>query len=130
MNNKDIFILLSLVSFIIDVLNTNCKMNSLYIYTNNLTHHFLIIYAVFGSLLFGHYRLHVLVILLTILGWLLFKYCILTLYYNRHCGIKDGEHHDNLIYNGIIQQLPSAIKSYYSIFVFILIYDVYNIYTE
>ena len=96
-----IYLILVIFSFHLDKPYVPCH-NSCSIYTDILSfiHHCGSIYLIFGSLLFGHYLLHLLCLLATVLGWLIFKgRCVFTIYYNRLCDIPDDTRFHDLFYS-------------------------------
>lgn len=134
-----IFIILSLCSFIIEhtLLKSSKKCNKKYIILSNfvsLLHNMGSIYATFGSLLFGHYILHFICLIIVLITWYISKKidkkmvsCIITQIYNRLCGFDKSRNFHDLnyyIFNRIL-----GIKNFYlPLLLSIILYDLYNIY--
>jgi len=118
-----IYILLSITSFIIDQLTSDCEVPSLKGYLINFFHHFGSNYLYFGSILFGNYDTHLLIIAATYAGWALLGWkCFLTMYYNRGCNIPIERPHEDIVYR-LLKIMP--INAYNVIYTLIL-YDLYN----
>ena len=119
-----IFLFLAIISFLYEnVILKNCNKNTLYTYTLSFLHHIGSIYVAVGSILFGKYLLHLFTVLIVVILWTIFKdRCIVTLYYNKICGLPESSQHKDIIYM-INQYLKINIIHYYIAFIIIL-YDI------
>jgi len=118
-----IYILLSITSFIIDQMTTDCEVLSLKAYLINFFHHFGSNYLYFGSIIFGNYDTHLLITGVTFLGWILFGWkCLLTIYYNKGCNIPIERPHEDLVYR-LLKIIPIG---FYNMIYLLISYDLYN----
>jgi hypothetical protein len=125
-NKIYIFLLIGLLSFLIDkYLYPSKKEEYISINLMHMIHHFLSNYLFFGSLIFGYYKYHLLIVAITVLHWLLNDdKCIISVIYNKNCGFEEDTRHRDIAYH--IQKLINI-----NIFVMlsiIVLYDVYMIY--
>lgn len=101
------FFALSISSFLYEnAYLQNCKKN-LITYLISLLHHIGSMYVVFGSLFFGYYLFHLIVVVITASLWQVFNdQCVVTIYYNKLCGLPKKSAHKDLVYllNQIIRQ--------------------------
>jgi hypothetical protein len=117
-----IFVVLSLTSFFIDQMTSDCKTPSTITFINTFIHHFLSTYMWFGSLIFGYYDIHVIIVSLTVLGWQIWGACPVTWLYNMSCSIPEETSHKDLMYR--ITRLP--IFNYYPMISLIVAYDLFK----
>ena len=101
------FFALSILSFLYEnAYIQNCNKN-LITYLISFLHHIGSMYVVFGSLFFGYYLFHLIVVVITASLWQVFNdQCVVTIYYNKLCGLPKKSAHKDLVYllNQIIQQ--------------------------
>ena len=101
------FFALSILSFLYEnAYLQNCNKN-LITYLISFLHHIGSMYVVFGSLFFGYYLFHLIVVVITASLWQVFNdQCVVTIYYNKLCGLPKKSAHKDLVYllNQIIQQ--------------------------
>ena len=119
--NFIIYLFISLVSFFHDQFTTDCKHISLYTYINSFIHHLFSNYLWFGSIIFGNYKTHLVVILLVLFGWRYNGGCVLTHMYNKACGIKKTMNHKDIAYNFIMK----TNISYYQLLGILILFDTY-----
>jgi len=113
-----LFILLTLVSYFIDIATLKCKVEDTRVEILRYLHHVISSYGYFGSLFFGHYEFHLLFMLSVWAGWKLKKYyendehCFVTRFVNNLCGFRYKEKfHD---FNWFIY----SPKTHYIVFLF------------
>lgn len=118
--------LIAILSFLIDKYLYPCeKKEDISINLMHILHHFLSNYLFFGSLIFGYYKYHLLIIAVAVIHWLLNDdKCIITLIYNKSCGFKASMRHRDIAYH--IQELIN-LDVFVMLFIIVL-YDVYMIY--
>ena len=137
--NICIFIIISLCSFMIEhtLLKSKKKCNKTNEVLSNIVsfiHNIGSMYITFGSLLFGHYVLHFIALILILLSWYISNKidnkkvsCIITQIYNRLCGFDEGRHFHDLnyyIFNRIL-----GIQNYsIGLYLCIVLYDLYHLY--
>ena len=119
--NLIIYFFISIVSFLYDQSTTNCKTISLYTYINSFFHHLISSYLWFGSLIFGNYKTHLVVVLLVLFGWQYNGGCIITHMYNKACGIKKSNNHKDITYNF----LNKTGITYYQLISIVILFDTY-----
>ena len=119
--NFIIYLLISIVSFFHDQYTTDCTNISVYTYINSFLHHLFSNYLWFGSIIFGNYQTHLVIVLLVLLGWMYNGGCVITHMYNEACGIKKSSNHKDLIYNFIKQ----TNISYYRLIAILILFDTY-----
>ena len=119
-----IFLFLAITSFLYEnVILKNCNKNTLYTYTLSFLHHIGSIYVVLESVLFGKYLLHLFIVLGVAILWIIFKdRCIVTLYYNKLCGLPESSEHKDLIY--MINKYLKIDLFHYYIASIIILYDI------
>ena len=124
LNKYTIFSFLAITSFLYEnVILKNCSRNTLYTYVCSFLHHVGSIYIAFGSILFGKYLLHLFIVFIVVILWIIFKdRCIVTLYYNKLCGLPESSQHKDLIY--MFNQYLKINKIYYYIASIIILYDI------
>ena len=94
--NLLIYLFLVLLSFTYERINVKCNNETFITIMISLLHHSFGVY-IFCSFLFPYYRFNILIIILTILGWIINKNrCALSIYYNRACDIKETTKFHNL----------------------------------
>jgi len=62
-----------------------------------ILHHMLLIFHLFGSLIFGLYELHLVISFCIISGWKLFGYCMFTRIHNGICNIENKHKFINIV---------------------------------
>ena len=94
-NNIIIFLLAGLFSFFIEhQTKSGCK-ETFKTTLISLLHNYGSIYLVFGSLLFGYYLFHLLILIIVVVLWKVYSTCFVTKYYNNLCKISpDRPFHD------------------------------------
>lgn len=118
-----IYVILSLISFFYDRLTSNCRTPGVMNMLNSLFHHFLSMYLWFGPLLFGRPLVHLLLTLGVLFGWRLFGWkCVVTIQYNRLCGLPDDENHKDLIYLFV----KHTGISYMNLILSVILYDFFR----
>ena len=124
LNKYTIFSFLAILSFLYEnVILKNCSRNTLYTYFCSFLHHIGSIYIAFGSILFGKYLLHLFIVFIVVILWIIFKdRCIVTLYYNKLCGLPESSQHKDLIY--MFNQYLKINKIYYYMASVIILYDI------
>jgi len=121
-----LFLIIAFYSFFLDQATSNCKVPSMYTYSNSFVHHILSCYLWFGSILFGHHLLHLSIILIAVLFQYFNKWrCIMTDLYNSSCKINIKSRHKDILYK-FLQFIPNHI-TYYQLATIISIYDLYYI---
>ena len=112
------FILLTIVSYFIDIGTLKCDVKDTRVEILRYLHHVMAVYGYFGSLFFGNYVFHLFYMLTLWAGWKVIQYrtgreqCFVTLLVNKMCGFKEEEgFHD-------LNWLLFNSKLYYLIFVF------------
>lgn len=94
-----------------------------------ILHHIFNIYLVFGSILFGYYEIHIIVIIISFIIHVVFKKCPITIYSNHLC-YKESNKNVPLItlLNHLIREYDyKNIKSYYySLLVTLILFDLYH----
>ena len=137
--NICIFIIISLCSFMVEhtLLKSKKKCNQTNEVLSNivsLIHNMGSVYITIGSLLFGHYVLHFISLIMVLLSWYISNKidnkkvsCIITQIYNRLCGFDNSRNFHDLnyyIFNRIL-----GIKNYsIPLMLSIVLYDLYHIY--
>ena len=125
MKNLQIFILLGLISFLSEQSYNECKNKTLLTYIISLLHNYGSMYLNYGSIILGYYKLHLIILITTLLGWYINNgRCILSDYYNKICGINGNPPLRDInyrIFNGIDNH-------HYIIIGIVIIYDIYHIY--
>lgn len=96
-----LYLIISILSFLCDQYTTNCKEISIYTFVNSFIHHLFSTYLWFGSLIFGNYKTHLIIVLLVLYGWYYNGGCVVTHMYNEACGIKKSTNHKDIMYNFI-----------------------------
>ena len=127
MNNLQIYIFIVLISYISELAYNDCKKKTVVTYIISFLHHFGSIYLYYGALLFGHYKLHLLIMVGITIGWALNNNrCVLTQYYNRLCKIEE-----NSFFKDINYRINSSILKVNNFHLwlagFALLYDIYHI---
>jgi hypothetical protein len=88
--NLLIYLFIILLSFTYERMNIKCNNETLITIMISLLHHSFSVYIYFCSILFPYYKFNILIIILTILGWIFNKNrCVLSIYYNKVCSIKE-----------------------------------------
>lgn len=132
--NYELNIILFLIIFIIqvnyDYILHKCQ-NS---YGKNfiVIHHFINIYMILGSVLFGNYILHLIVIIIGLISHKIYGKCFITKYTNEICFKEDNNYPLITLTNhltGIYEQ-SKVNNSYYIVLLLIIIYDLYYINKE
>ena len=127
MNNLQIYIFIVLISYTSELAYNDCKQKTVVTYTISLLHNFGSIYLYYGSLLFGFYKLHLLILLGTLIGWYLNQNrCILTDYYNKLCKIKSKSPFKDINYR-INSSILKVNNFHLWLAGFALLYDIYHI---
>lgn len=99
-----LFIVLTLVSYLIDIGTLECKGGDIRIEILRYLHHVIATYGYFGSLFFGHYEFHFAYMLALWAGWKYKKYyendehCVLTRFVNKLCKFKEKERFHDIIW--------------------------------
>jgi len=87
------------------------------------------LYLALGSFLFGFYRIHLILILLTACGWIIFKgRCRAQIEYNKICNIDEKSSFvdiQNVIFNRILKIKGTAYK--WPLVIIIILFDIYYI---
>lgn len=120
-----IFILLIILQYLLD----NNKNKNLYILLLIIIHHIINIYVIYGSILFGYYKIHVIIVLIGFLIHLFYRRCPITIYTNKLSNNNEKKKFETFL-NHIINffNLNIDIKLvYYTLLIIIIIYDLYNI---
>ena len=120
------FFALSILSFLYEnAYLQNCKKN-LFTYLISLLHHIGSMYIVFGSLFFGNYLFHLIVVITTVSLWQVFNnQCVLTIYYNKLCGLPKKSAHKDLVY--LLNQIIKQKYLHYFVALSIIGFDVFMI---
>lgn len=130
--NKDIYkyiiyILLSFLSFFLhynSYTSYNKKKITLKIIIIEFLHSFISIYLYFGSLLFGYYEIHTIIIILLLIMWKFFKgKCPITIYINNEMNQDKNTRFRDIGYH--IEKQTNI--NFYIIIMIILFYNIYNI---
>jgi hypothetical protein len=134
-----IFIILSLISFTIEhtILTSQKTCNKKNIILANLVsllHNFGSIYLSFGSLLFGHYILHLIMLIIVFILWYLSNKfyknlagCVITQIYNNLCGFDKSRHFHDIHY--YIFNTIFGVKNFSVLLIIgIGLYDLYHIF--
>tara|TARA_B100001093_G_C26815483_1_gene1009515 strand:- start:559 stop:960 length:402 start_codon:yes stop_codon:yes gene_type:complete len=124
-NNKIIiFIVLVIISFLLERYNLPCPKQSTKTLTISLIHHITATYLYFGTFIFPYYQFNLFIIFITLLSWIIFNNrCIITVYYNRICGIPE----DNLFYDTVFYLRDNYKLKNINWFI-IIISLIYNLY--
>ena len=126
--NIIIFIILVTIPYIIEYnKNYNKLINRLDAAGLLLFHHIMSVYLIFGSILFGFYKIHFIIALITIGVWIKGQfYCVITKTYNKMININPNETFKDISY---YLRKYSRIK-YVHILIIIgaLFYDLDNIF--
>jgi len=99
-----LFILLTLVSYLIDISTLKCKVDDIRVEILRFIHHIIASYGYFGSLFFGHYEFHLIYMVSVWLGWKIMKrlhgdeYCFVTRFVNDICGFNNTEKFHDIIW--------------------------------
>ena len=113
-----LFILLTLLSYIIDICTLQCKVRDTRIEILRLIHHVIATYGYFGSILFGHYEFHLMYMVSVWLGWKIMERthgeerCLLTKFINNVCDFNDDEK-----FHDVVWFVPLN-KFHYAVFLF------------
>lgn len=126
-----IFLVIFLIQVKFDYILFKCKniLGKILI----LLHHLLNIYLLLGSILFENHLIHLFIILIGLIGHKLIGKCPLTIYTNKLCFDKKEKHRPFItILNHILNILnihneENIKKTYYSLMILIIIYDLYFI---
>ena len=129
MNFKIIILfIVIIISFLSENIFYPCKKkDSLIPFIISFLHHIGSIYLLLSPFLFNNYLLHLLILIFILCGWLYFKMCVVTIWYNKLCEFNFNRNfHDLLnIFNKNILKIKNL--HYYFLF-FLIIYDLINIY--
>ena len=88
--NLIIYSFLTLLSFTYERMNVKCNKETLITIMISLLHHAFAVY-ILCSFLFPYYKFNIIIIILTILGWIFNNNrCALSIYYNKVCNIKES----------------------------------------
>ena len=125
MKNLQIFILLGFISFLSEQAYNDCKNKTLLTYAISLLHNYGSMYVNYGSIILGYYKLHLIIVIGTLLGWYMNNgRCILTQYYNKKCELNRTTRLKDITY-----RIFNGIDNYaYIILGIVMIYDIYHIY--
>ena len=90
-------------------------------------HHILQIYSLFGSVVFGYHKLHIISLLIAIVVHYVNGKCFITVLHDKLCHFKDSRLETFL--NHILRVLKIEYKSfiYYGLLILVLIYDISRI---
>jgi len=126
MDHKKIilYLVLVIISFSLERKNVKCNKETLQTILISLTHHFFSVYIYFGTFIFKFYKFNLLVIFVTILGWLVNRNrCFLTLYYNQLCDIPPEQSFYDITYE--VNKILKLKNLHYYILAIIMIYNIY-----
>ena len=120
-----LFIFLILLQIFLDKYKCDNQQGKLLLWA----HHIFSVYLIFGSFIFGYYKLHLLVILLSLMVHIIYKQCPVTVVNNKLCKQPIKKPMITFL-NHLVAQF-SGFKEYlntiyHSLLVFIILYDVYN----
>lgn len=126
------FILFSLIALLqIKLDDTECK--DIYGKILLYVHHILSIYLIFGSLFFGYYKIHLMIVIISLLVHYKFFECPITIINNILCK-QPTDKPMNTYFDHILKILnlnsnkATANNIYYFILFYLIIYDVFKIY--
>lgn len=125
-NSTNIFILLVLFSFTMDIMLLKCFIPSIKMLLIKLLHHIISMYIWFGSFLFQEYKYHLMFLLtLVLFQYYKWKYNI-TLEYDKQCAYKTNK---NSIFYKLNKKFESPYYYYFQIAT-VVIYDMYYIWNK
>lgn len=121
-----LFFLLGTVSFLLEKsVNSGCR-ETYFTLLISFLHNFGSIYLVFGSLFFGYYFLHLLTCIIVVVLWQFTKMCVVTIYYNQLCNIKQDRPFHDIFY--MINKITKIPHLKYIIVISVVLYDIKNIF--
>ena len=123
-----ILFIVIIISFLLENIFYPCKKkNSLIPFIISFLHHIGSMYLLLSPFLFNNYLLHLLILIVVLCGWFYFKMCVVTIWYNKLCGFKFNRNFHDIftIFNNHIIKNKYA---HYYLFLFLIIYDLINIY--
>jgi len=121
-----VFIAIYILSTYTDETRDECKNLSNEAYVNNIVHHIISNYLWFGSFIFGHYIIHLIIKITILAGWTYFGHCFVTSAYNNICGLPNNNNHKDLIY----KITSFNIVNHYTLIKFVIAYDLYKIFID
>ena len=117
-----LFIIISIISFLYENLYLKNCNKTLYTYFISLLHHIGSIYVIFGSIFFKNYLFHLLFVIFIVLLWKIFNgRCIITLYYNKLCGLPKKSNHKDIVY--LISKVINVKNFHYYVAGSVVIFD-------
>lgn len=124
------FVYLVLLSSIIEQnIEPICKKPTIYTSLFGVSHIAFSMYLIVGSLLFGYPKIHLFILLVTLVGWLVFKgRCIAQIKYNQACDIDEKSPFvdiQNVIFNKILKISGTLYK--WPLILLVIAIDVYYI---
>ena len=121
-----LFLILVIISFLYENLYLKNCNKTLYTYFVSLLHHIGSIYVIFGSVFFNNYIFHVLIVIFIVLLWKIFNgRCIITLYYNKLCGLPKKSNHKDILY--FINSIINVKNFHYYVAGIVVIFDLFMI---
>ena len=132
--NYKLNIIIFLIIFIIQVRYDHILHQCQNSYGKNIIifHHFINIYMIVGSVLFGNYLLHLVLIIIAFITHKINGKCFITKYTNEICFKEDNNYPLITItthLTGIYEQ-KKVNNSYYMVLILIILYDLYYINKE
>jgi hypothetical protein len=124
---KKVFIVILLLQILLNRSNISTCVSA-YGKLVVVLHHAVQLYIIFGSLLFGLHKFHLLVIVIAFVVHKAYGMCPITIYHNKKCKYKNTESPLKTFLNDLSPFLNiSPITLYYFVLGLLSIYDVYMI---
>lgn len=122
-----IYLALVFISFLMERSYNLCQNQPLYTMFISIIHHILSIYIYIGTFIFNFYIFNIIIVILTIIGWISYNNrCFLSIYYNNLCDIPEEVYFHDII-NLMYELLPFENFHYY-ILIMVLLYNFYFLY--
>ena len=123
MNQCYTFFGVSLLSFFIDVYMDKLNL-SLFYFSILAIHHVMSTYLWLGSVIFKPTYFHLFALIATLIGWLIYKRCILTIVLNKRTGMDIDRPHKDLMHY-LLLDCPE--KFFYLLGLLLIAYDSFYI---
>lgn len=97
----------------------------------SIIHHFLQIYSIFGSFIFGYHKLHLIALISALLFHVLNGKCFISEIQNNFCNFDENIRLETFL-NHLLRMLNIDFQNYiyYNLLLFIIIYDVVYIMSQ
>ena len=123
---KKLYLYIVILSFISEQLYNDCKSKTLYTYVLSILHHFSSMFLYLGPFLFNYHRFHLTIMILTLIGWMSnSNKCLLSLEYNKKCGINKDVNFKDLTYR--FYEIFKINRLHWKMSFMLIIYDIYMI---